>query len=301
MLVSVLPGVEPGDEQQQKILENCMPNTDLATSFNGQYFVVTGSTQGLGAAVARTLAERGAAGLIICGRRRAQGEEQVRLLAQLDCQAFFVEADLEKVEDCRSIIDAARTHFGTLHGLVNCAGMSDRGTILDTSPALFDRLMAVNVRAPFFLMQEALKLMISNGVEGAVVNIQSVTGHGGQSFLSAYAASKGALAILTKNVAFSALRNRIRVNGLNIGWMDTPHEDDIQRQYHGAQDGWLEKAEREQPFGRLLKPDEVARSVAFLLSRESGMMTGSVIDLEQGVVGCTDGGSPQPNQALGGV
>lgn len=274
MLVSVLSGVEPGDAQQQKLLENCMPNTDLATSFSGQYFVVTGSTQ---------------------------GEEQVRQLAQLDCPAFFVEADLEKVEDCRAIIDAARTHFGTLHGLVNCAGMSDRGTILDTSPELFDRLMAVNVRAPFFLMQEALKLMVSNGVEGAVVNIQSVTGHGGQSFLSAYAASKGALAILTKNVAFSALRNRIRVNGLNIGWMDTPHEDDIQRQYHGAQDGWLEKAERAQPFGRLLKPEEVARSVAFLLSSESGMMTGSVIDLEQGVVGCTDGGSPQPNQALGGM
>ena len=189
-----------------------MPNTDLVTSFSGQYFVVTGSTQGLGAAVAQTLARRGAAGLIICGRRRAQGEEQVRQLAQLDCQAFFVEADLEKVEDCRAIIDAARTHFGTLHGLVNCAGMSDRGTILDTSPELFDQLFAVNVRAPFFLMREALKLMISKGVEGAVVNIQSVTGHGGQSFLSAYAASKGALAILTKNVAFSALRNRIRVN-----------------------------------------------------------------------------------------
>lgn len=182
--------------------------------------------------------------------------------------------------------------------------MSDRGTILDTSPELFERLFAVNVRAPFFLIQEALKLMISKGVEGAVVNIQSITGHGGQSFLSAYAASKGALAILTKNVAFSALRNRIRVNGLNIGWMDTPHEDDIQRQYHGAEDGWLAKAEAAQPFGRLLKPEEVARSVAFLLSSESGMMTGSVIDLEQGVVGCTDGGSPQPHQALslpGGV
>ncbi|EIK69157.1 oxidoreductase, short chain dehydrogenase/reductase family [Pseudomonas synxantha BG33R] len=275
-----------------------MPHTNLATSFNSQYFVVTGSTQGLGAAVAHTLARRGAAGLIICGRRRIEGQEQVRQLAQLGCQAFFVEADLEKVEDCRAIIEAARTHFGTLHGLVNCAGMSDRGTILDTSPQLFERLFAVNVRAPFFLMQEALKLMISKGVEGAVVNIQSVTGHGGQSFLSAYAASKGALAILTKNVAFSALRNRIRVNGLNIGWMDTPHEDQIQRHYHGAQDGWLAEAEHAQPFGRLLKPEEVARSVAFLLSTESGMMSGAVIDLEQGVVGCTDSSTPQPHKAL---
>lgn len=145
-----------------------MPHTDLATSFRGQYFVVTGSTQGLGAAVAHTLAQRGGAGLIICGRCRARGDEQVRQLAQFDCQAIFVEADLEKVEDCRAIIDAARTHFGTLHGLVNCAGMSDLGTIIETSPALFDRLFAVNVRAPFFLMQEALKLMISQDVEGAV-------------------------------------------------------------------------------------------------------------------------------------
>lgn len=156
-----------------------MPNTDLASTFSGQYFVVTGSTQGLGAAVAHTLAQRGAAGLIICGRRRAQGEEQVRQLAQLDCQAFFVEADLEKVEDCRAIIEAAHTHFGTLHGLVNCAGMSDRGTILDTSPELFERLFAVNVRAPFFLMQEALKLMISKGVEGAVVNTKASPGTAG--------------------------------------------------------------------------------------------------------------------------
>lgn len=275
-----------------------MSATDLATSFTGQYFVVTGSTQGLGAAVAHTLARRGAAGLIICGRRADQGQAQVRQLAELGCQAFFVQADLEQVEDCRAVIAAARTHFGTLHGLVNCAGMSDRGTILDTSPELFDRLFAVNVRAPFFLMQEALKLMIGQGVEGAIVNIQSVSGHGGQSFLSPYATSKGALAILTKNVAFSALRNRIRVNGLNIGWMDTPHEDEIQRRYHGAQDGWLADAERTQPFGRLLKPEEVARSVAFLLSSESGMMTGTVIDLEQGVIGCGDSSTPRPDHAL---
>ncbi|WP_455925661.1 SDR family oxidoreductase [Pseudomonas putida] len=275
-----------------------MPSTDLAHSFTGQYFVVTGSTQGLGAAVAHTLARRGAAGLIICGRRQSQGQEQVRQLAQLDCQAVFVEADLEKVEDCQSIIDAARTHFGTLHGLVNCAGMSDRGTILDTSPELFDRIFAVNVRAPFFLIQEAVKLMISRGVEGSIVNIQSIVSHGGPSYLTPYSTSKGALAVLTKNVAYSTLRNRIRVNGLNIGWMDTPHEDEIQRRYHGAQDGWLQAAEQAQPFGRLLKPEEVAQSVAFLLSKESGMMTGTVIDLEQGVIGCGDDAVPRPQQPL---
>ena len=271
---------------------------NLSTSFAGRYYVVTGSTQGLGAAVARTLALRGAAGLIICGRSRDKGEQQVRLLAELDCQAFFVEADMENVEDCRRVVAAAKEHFGTVHGLVNCAGMSDRGTIVDTSPELFDRIFAVNVKAPFFLMQECIKLMIANKVEGSIVSILSVTGHGGQSFLSAYAASKGALAVLTKNVAFSTLRNRIRVNGLNIGWMDTPHEDQIQRQYHGAQDGWLQRAEAEAPFGRLLKPEDVANSVAFLLSDQSGLTTGAIIDMEQGIIGCGDGSAPRPDAPL---
>ncbi|MEJ5113879.1 SDR family oxidoreductase [Erwinia billingiae] len=266
--------------------------------FNNKVFVVTGGTQGLGAAVAQLLAKRGARGIVICGRNTQAGQQQVEALSHSGCEAIFVEADISSPSACEKVVAMAESCFGTLHGLVNCAGMSDRGTILDTSPQLFDAIMAVNVRAPFFLMQAAIKLMIAKGVEGSIVNIITMTSHGGQSFLTAYAASKGALVTLTKNVAFSAMRNRIRVNGLNIGWMDTPHENDIQRQYHQAEDGWLEKAEQQQPFGRLLKPTEVARGVAFLLSEESGMMTGAVIDFDQSVVGCGDNGGFQPSHAL---
>lgn len=273
-------------------------NLKIENSFHGKVYVVTGSTQGLGAAVARLLAERGARGLILCGRNQQAGAAQVRSLQSLGCEARFVTADISEPEACERVIAEAATHFGTLHGLVNCAGMSDRGTIIDTSPALFDAIFAVNVRAPFFLMQAAIKLMIASDVEGSIVNIITMTSHGGQSFLTPYAASKGALVTLTKNVAFSAMRNRIRVNGLNIGWMDTPHEDDIQKQYHQAGDDWLEKAERAQPFGRLLKPREVARGVAFLLSEESGMMTGAIIDFDQNVVGCGDDGALQPQHKL---
>ena len=79
---------------------------------------------------------------------------------------------------------------------------------------------------------------------------------------------------------------RIRVNGLNLGWMATPGEDRIMRLHHGAQDGWLEKAAAEQPFGRLIDPNEAARAVAFLASDESGMMTGVNLDYDQTVVGC---------------
>ncbi|MDH2435324.1 SDR family oxidoreductase [Pokkaliibacter sp. MBI-7] len=275
------------------------PLTSLSPQpFTGRYYVVTGSTQGLGAAVAHMLAMRGAAGLIIGGRSQDKGEQQVRQLAELGCKAHFVKTDLTCVEDCRTLIAAADHHFGSLHGLVNCAGMSDRGGILDSSPELFDQIFATNVRAPFFLMQEAIKLMIRDGIEGAIVNILSVVTHGGPSYLTPYAASKNALLTLTRNVAFSALRNRIRVNGLNIGWMDTPHEHEIQRQYHSASDQWLKEVEQQQPFGRLLKPEEVARSVAFLLSEESGMMTGAVIDIDQSVTGCSDGALPRPEQKL---
>jgi NAD(P)-dependent dehydrogenase (short-subunit alcohol dehydrogenase family) len=121
-----------------------------------------------------------------------------------------------------------------------------------------------------------------------MVNILSMSGHGGQPFIIAYSGSKGALATLTKGAAFSLLRNRIRVNGLNIGWMDTPGENRIQQLYHDAPADWLAKAEAGTPAGRLLKPTEVARAVAYLASGESGMMTGSIIDFDQQVLGAAE-------------
>jgi NAD(P)-dependent dehydrogenase (short-subunit alcohol dehydrogenase family) len=156
---------------------------------------------------------------------------------------------------------------------------------VDTTPELFDRIMALNVRAPFFLMQAAIKVMIEKGIAGALVNIISMSSHGGQPFLCPYSTSKGALATLTRNVARSVLEHRIRVNGLNLGWMDSPGEDVVQKRFHGAGDDWLEKAEKGQPFGRLIKPAEAAEVVAFLVSERSGLMTGSIIDFDQNVIG----------------
>ena len=152
-------------------------------------------------------------------------------------------------------------------------------------PELFDRMMSINVRAPFFLMQEAIKLMTREGVAGSIVNISSVASHGSVPFLAPYAASKGALNILTKNIAYSVVRHRIRVNALNLGWMDTSGEDVIQRRYHSDGKDWLADAEAQQPFGRLLKTEEVARTIAYLASDESGMMTGALIDFDQSIIG----------------
>ena len=187
---------------------------------------------------------------------------------------------------------------GSVDVLVNAAAITDRGDILSTDPALFDAMFATNVRAPFFLMQEAIRRMIRDGAEGSIINIGSASALVGQPFIAAYCASKGALATLTRNTAFAAMRNRIRVNQLNIGWMSTEGEDRIQREYHGADANWLEDAAAAQPFGRLVDPNEVARAVAFLASADSGMMTGAVIALDQSVWGAYDGAPPTPAEGL---
>ena len=250
---------------------------------DGRVAIITGSTQGLGEAIARLFAERGAAGLVLCGRSRARGEAVAASLG-----ARFVQADLSVVEECRSVVAEAERAFGRVDVLVNSAAITDRGSILSTTPDEFDAMFATNVRGPFFMMQDAAKLMRRGGHGGSIVNIQSMSAHGGQSFLAAYSASKAALSALTKNAAFALMPDRIRVNGLNIGWMDTPGEAQIQSRAHDAPADWLESAEAKQPFGRLLKPDEVARAVAYLASDESGLMTGSVIDFDQQVRGAGD-------------
>ena len=268
-------------------------HTPGAVRLDGRIAIVTGGTQGLGEAIASDFAERGAKGIVICGRTADKGRGVAERLTKGGCKTEFVGADLGRVEDCRKVVAAADRAFGRVDVLVNAAAITDRGTIFDTSPELFDTMFAVNVRAPFFLMQDAMNVMRREGTRGSVVNILSMSAHGGQSFITAYCGSKGALATLTKNVAFGVMRHGIRVNGLCIGWMDTPGEDRIMRLYHGARDGWKEEAEAKLPTGRLLKVDEVARAVAFLASDESGLMTGSIIDFDQSVLGCYES-APQP-------
>ncbi|MEG3111898.1 MULTISPECIES: SDR family oxidoreductase [Pantoea] len=264
---------------------------------DGKIAVITGGTQGLGAAIAKEFKQSGAAGLILCGRNAEKGAAVAEQLSSPECAVHFVKTDLTNVEDCRKAIKTAETHFGRLDVLVNAGAMTDRGTIIDTSPELFDQMFATNVRGPFFLMQETVKLMKRTEVKGSIVNICSMSGLAGQPFISAYCASKGALATLTRNTAFATLRNNIRVNALNIGWMASEGEDRIMKQYHGAEDNWLEKAAADLPFGRLIDPHEVARAVVFLASEQSGLMTGSVVNYDQSVWGGYEN-SPAPAQPL---
>ena len=260
----------------------------------GKFAVVSGSTQGLGEAAVRLFAERGAAGIIVSGRNEERGNAVAADLRAGGCPAYFVRADLADIDACQSIVAEADRQFGALHVLVNCGALTVRGNIWDTTPDLFDQMIAVNARAPFLLMQDACKLMRREGNGGSIVNVSSVASFGSEQFLLPYSASKGALNVMTKNVAYAVMRYGIRVNALAIGWMDTPSEDFIQRKFHSDSEDWLEEAEREQPFGRLLKTGEVARAIAFMASDESGMMTGSVIDFDQSVRGAGPVSKPPP-------
>ena len=263
-------------------------------SMDGKIAVITGSTQGLGETIAHLFADRGCVGLVIAGRNARNGARVKADLEKKGVKTVFVAADLSTMDDTRKVIAACDKEFGRVDALVNSAAITDRGTIWDTTPELHDRMFNVNVRAPFFLMQDALHLMKKNKTKGTIVNIISMSGHGGQSFITAYCASKGALITLTRNVAYSVMRHHIRVNGLTIGWMDTPAEDRIMKTYHEAEDGWLKKAEAARPWGRLLKPAEVARACAYLSSDESGLMSGSIIDFDQQVLGAGDSPAEPP-------
>lgn len=255
--------------------------------------VITGSTQGLGESIARKLIADGLHGLVICGRNTENGNRLEEEFNELGCKTIYVQTDLANIADCQKIVDVASREFDQVDILVNSAGTTERGSLLETTPELFDHIFAVNTRAPFFLMQGIAKIMLANKTPGTMLNIISMSSHGGQPFIAAYSGSKAALVALTKNAAFALMRHHIRVNGLNIGWMDSPGEHFIQKKHHNADDTWLEEAEKKQPFGRLIKPAEVAEVAAFIVSDKSGMLTGAIIDYDQSVLG-TYNSPPQP-------
>ena len=251
---------------------------------DGKVIIVTGGTQGVGEAIAVHAARAGARGIVVCGRQQDRGEHVAQELASLGCEAEYVRADLSSADDCRTIVHRCDEQFGRVDGLVNAAADTNRGTLQDTSVEFWDYQFAVNVRAPFLLVQEASKIMIREHIAGSIVNVLSVAAYCGLEILVSYSSSKGALSTFTKNVANSLRQHRIRVNGINLGWTDTPAEDVVQRA-QGSPDNWLELAEQQSPFGRLLKPDDVGHLAIYLLSDDSGVLTGSNIDFSQRVMG----------------
>ena len=254
------------------------------TCVKDKVIIITGSTSGVGESCALEAAKNGAGGIVITGRDTQRGEAVKTAVEALGADAIFVAAELADPEQCRNIVRQCDAKWGRVDGLVNSAADTNRGTLETTTVEFWDYQMNVNVRAPFLLTQECVKIMQREKIAGSIVNILSVAGFCGMDILCSYSTTKGALRTLTKNNAHALRRHQIRVNGINLGWTDTPKEHVVQ-QAQGSPKDWLETAEAASPFGRLLKPDDVAKLVNYLLSDDSGILTGSCIDYSQRVLG----------------
>ncbi len=197
----------------------------------------------------------------------------------------YLRTNLAEAKDCKNLISRSIALFPNLNSLVNCAAITTRGSIEDTSLKLWEEHINTNLRAPFLLMQGLIRKLKAEKKSGSIVNIASTSAYVGQGFLTAYSTSKGGLLTLSKNTAHSLRRDKIRVNVVAPGWMKTPGETEIQKKFHGAGDDWIQKAENSLPMGELVDPKKLAPLVVYLLSPSSGVITGSIINYDQQIIG----------------
>lgn len=237
--------------------------------------IVTGSTTGIGRAMAERFVKEGAR-VLVHGRNRTEGEAVV---ASLDGQAALHIDDLADPDSAARIVRAALQAFGRIDGLVNNAAYIPRSTLESTSAAFFDSVMAVNVRAPLLLIQAVMPELRRR--QGAVLNIGSINALSGEAALLDYSISKGALQTLSRNLANAHAESGVRINHFNVGWVLTPNEDAIQRKL-GQPVDWTSKIPRQfAPTGRLIAPAEIAAAAVYWVGDESRPINGSVLELEQ--------------------
>lgn len=237
--------------------------------------IVTGSTTGIGEAMARRFITEGAH-VLIHGRDRERGKT---IAAELGKKAAFHADDISDPDAPARIVAAALRSFGKLDGLVNNAAWVVRSNIDNTSAAHFDRVMAMNVRAPLLLIKAALPHLKST--KGSVLNIGSINGYCGEANQLDYSISKGALITLSRNLADSLGIHGIRVNHFNVGWVLSPNEYKL-KMSEGLPADWPEHVPAAfAPSGRLITPEQIAAAAVYWMGDESRPVSGSVLELEQ--------------------
>lgn len=248
---------------------------DSALPLSGQVAVVTGASGGLGAHFARLLAENGAA-VALTARRVDRIEALATDLSTKGFRAVALPLDVADAESIGPTLDQIEAELGPIGILVNNAGMGGEGMALDVSIADFDATFAVNVRGTFFAAREAARRMMAKGIEGRIINIASIASHTVLPGLSAYCGSKAAVAMLTRSMAREWARNRIAVNALCPGYIETAINDTWwptdggQRQLKGF------------PRRRLMEASDLDAAFMMLAGPAASAMTGSVITVDDG-------------------
>lgn len=237
--------------------------------------IVTGSTGGIGCAIAERAVAEGAR-VLIHGIDRPAGE---RIAAKLGDRAALHLDDLIDPASAPRIVAAALAAFGKVDAIVNNAALVARSTLETTTAEFFDRMMAINVRAPLLLIQAAFPELKKN--QGCVLNIGSINALSGEATLLDYSISKGALQTLSRNLANANAHLGVRINHFNVGWVLTEREHAMQVR-DGQPEDWHQRMPRSVlPAGRLLTPEEVAAASVYWLGDESRPVNGVVLEIEQ--------------------
>lgn len=237
--------------------------------------IVTGATSGIGRAIAERCVAEGAR-VLVHGIVREDGEAVVKKLGP--AAALHLD-DLVDPTSAGRIAAAALAAFGRIDAVVNNAAIVARSNLGTASAEFFDRMMAVNVRAPLLLIKAAFPQLKAN--EGCVLNIGSINAHSGQANLLDYSISKGAMQTLSRNLANAHGEDRVRVNHLNVGWVLTDREYAHQIE-HGMAADWPQHVPAQfAPSGRLMMPAEIAAAAVYWLGDESRPVSGAVVELEQ--------------------
>jgi len=256
----------------------------MVTTFDGQAFIVTGAASGIGLGVAEALIGRGGRVLMVDRDPRRLEETAARL----GDSARVVALPLDVTERDAGTRMAAATEaaFGRLDGLVACAGVIALGPIMDLTEATWDRTMAINLKAVFFNTQQVARAMLARGTGGAIVTFSSTSAHGARPGNADYGVSKIGVDHMTRSFAMALAPSAIRVNAVSPGPVETPMWDQVDRARSGEMGGKPGTAaaatKAATPLGRFGLPADIASVVCFLLSAESGFVTGQVIEADGG-------------------
>lgn len=251
----------------------------MADRVKDKSIIITGAAQGIGYGIAEMLAQEGAK-VVISDINEAKGREAAQRLNDAGHTAHFQKCDVVSEDDCKALVDAAVKHFGRLDGLVNNAGWYPRATLEETTTELWEQIMRINARGPFYCCKHAVPAMRAAG-GGSIVNIGSGNGIQAIENLVAYGAAKGALLNMTRTLAAPLARDRIRVNYLIPGWVLSEGEIALHASMGTSEEALREQGKRS-PLGRQQTPQDTAYGVVYLLSDESAQMTGTVFQIDAG-------------------